>query len=545
MTSALLLVATTLLASSAAAAAQRDTLHTYRPGIDVLDYELTIDLPERGHAIDGRAVLSVRRTAGVDSLILDLIGLRVDSVLVNARATSFGRDSATLRIPLASVAGDSFAVAVRYRGDVSDGLIVGTDSLGRWTGFGDNFASRARYWIPSVDHPSDKATVTWVVRAPSDRTVVANGKLIEETPLPASSGTPERTLTRWRESRPVPVYVMVIAAAPLAAFDLGSDQCGVGEFDRCVPQTVYVAPEVRSDLPGPFGRANDIVRFFSTLIAPYPYEKLAHLQSSTRFGGMENSSAIFYSDRAFRTHTMNEGLIAHETAHQWFGDAVTEREWQHIWLSEGFATYFAALYAEHAHGDSAMRATMAQIRRTVLQAPVVKTNPVIDSTKRDGLDLLNANSYQKGGFTLHMLRDLVGDSAFFRGVRSYFLAHRHGNAMTSDLQRAVEQASGQQLGWFFDQWLRRPGWADVTAAWRWDAAQQRVLLDVEQGATFGAFRFPLTVAITDARGAVHRLRVDVPAQGRVTRELPLTLDAAPTRLELDPDVHLLATFTVR
>src|SRR5678816_4163542 len=114
-----------------------------------------------------------------------------------------------------SVSGDSSSVTVRYGGEPKDGLIIRTDSLGRWTGFGDNWPNRARNWIPSIDHPSDKATVTWTVRAPSDRKVVANGELMEETPLPMRAGSLPRTITRWREDRPIAVYLMVIAAAPL------------------------------------------------------------------------------------------------------------------------------------------------------------------------------------------------------------------------------------------------------------------------------------------------------------------------------------------
>ena len=128
--------------------------------------------------------------------------------------------------------------------------------------------------------------------------------------------------------------------------------------------------------------------------------------------------------------------IAHETAHQWFGDAVTEREWSHLWLSEGFATYFEALWTEHAFGDSAFRAEMAATRAEILGDRVVATRPVIDSAQTDLMQLLNANSYQKGGWTLHMLRTLVGDSAFFRGIRDYYAAHRDGNALTDDLMHA-------------------------------------------------------------------------------------------------------------
>ncbi len=517
----------------------------YRPGIDVTDYAITLDLPQRGASIEGRAVLSVRRWAPVDTLVLDLVALRVDSVLVDEKPATFARTDSLVRIPITRVVGDSFSVTVRYAGEPKDGLIIRTDSAGRWTAFGDNWPNRARNWIPSIDHPSDKATVTWTVRAPSERRVVANGELMEETPLPAQAGSVPRTLTRWRESRPIPVYLMVIAAAPLVYYDLGREGCGVGEFSSCVRQSVYVFAESRDFLPGPFVHAPEMVRLFSELIAPFPYEKLAHLESSTRYGGMENAGAIFYADAPFRRRTMQPGVIAHETAHQWFGDAVTEREWSHVWLSEGFATYFEALWVERFAGDSAFRDEMRQIRQQIFKAPEVASRPVIDTTQTDLMALLNTNSYQKGGWTLHMLRTLVGDSAFFRGLRSYYLANRHSNALTEDLRRAVEASSGRPLGWFFDEWLRRPGFAEVTTSWRYDAAQRRVIATVAQGTRFGAFRFPLTVAITDAAGKEHRATIDVPAVANTTVVVPLQLDAAPRGVAFDPDVRVLATFQAR
>ena len=159
----------------------------YHPGIDVLNYDISIALPDTGRVIEGRAVLTVHRTADVDTLVLDLLHLRVDSVLVDGRAVRPRRDSANVRIPLpaySSTAPDTFEVVVRYGGAVRDGLVMRSDSSGRWTAFGDNWPNRARHWIPGIDHPSDKATFTWRVVAPSERRVVANGDLVEESPQP-------------------------------------------------------------------------------------------------------------------------------------------------------------------------------------------------------------------------------------------------------------------------------------------------------------------------------------------------------------------------
>jgi len=537
------IVVITLFTGGLAAQQPAPSSRPYRPGVDVLDYALSLDLPGTGNRIEGRAVLTVRRTARTDTLVLDLLSLKVDSVLVDGHATRFGRDSSTIRIPLPPGSPDTITIAVRYGGPVTDGLVIRNDTAWGWTAFGDNWPNRGRHWIPSVDHPSDKATVSWTVRAPSRLTVIANGTRLEQAPIDGSN--PPRTVTRWRMNEPIPVYLMVIAAAPLYEYDLGETACGLTLVGRCVHQWAYVEPRLADFLPGPFRSAADIVSYFGSLAGPFPYEKLAHLESSTRFGGMENATAIFYADQPFRKRTMTDRVVAHETAHQWFGDAVTETEWSHLWLSEGFATYFAALWTRKSAGDSAFRADMEEIRRIVLSSRVVAERPVIDTAEQNPMALLNENSYQKGGFVLHMLRATLGDSAFFHGLHRYYERYRNGSALSDDLRRELEASSGTPLGWFFDQWLRRPGFPELTTAWTYDAAAKRVILSITQGGRFGSYRFPLTIEIKTAAGRRVRTRVDVTAQTSTRVTLDPPLDTAPAELGFDPDVELLARIVRR
>ena len=529
---ALCCVAFALTARSGAAQKSRP----YQPAFDVSDYALTLDLPDTGSTIRGNALITVARVARADTLRLDLLDLDVQRVSVDGRDAQFTRtnDGIDIVLPARRATNATFEVSVDYGGAVKDGLIVRQDTAGRWTYFGDNWPNRARHWIPSIDHPSDKATVTWRVRAPAARTVIANGKLVSRKPVG------DRVETVWRETKPIAPYLMVIAAAPLTEYEVGDTACGLAELQRCVPQFVYVAPEQRNFLPGPFARVGEIVQLFSTLVGPFPYEKLAHLQSSTRFGGMENASAIFYADGGFRRGTMRDGVVAHETAHQWFGDAVTERDWPHLWLSEGFATYFAALWTRAAYGDSAFRADMQGIRRTVLSdSQAVTKHPVVDTIETNLMNLLNANSYQKGGFVLHMLRDQVGEGAFFSAIKEYYKKNRHATALTDDLQAEMERASQQKLGWFFDQWLRKPGYPTVQATWRYNADNHEVVIDVAQGGSFGEYEFPITVAAVDSAGALHRSSGRMkPGSGPM--QLRIALATPPASVVLDPEVELLA-----
>jgi aminopeptidase N len=512
----------------------------YELGVDVLDYDVRLELPDTGAFLRGDVTVTVRRAPSLATLRLDLVhSLRVRSVEVNGRIVRASHGADRLEIPLANAKGDTVRVRVLYDGFVRDGLVVRKDSLGRWTWFGDNWPDRTRQWLPTVDHPSDKATVSWTVHAPAARTVVANGAWLGTRRLAGRDAG--RAETRWREAHPIAPYLMVIAAGPLVKYDL-TPGCTGGQPARCVPQSVYVLPENRSWLPGAFSAASPIVGFFEALVAPFPYEKLAHLQSSTRFGGMENATAIFYNGKLFPEQAVSERVIAHETAHQWFGDAVTEREWAHLWLSEGFADYFAALWTRHAHGDSAFNATMRGIRAKILADSVVAVRPVIDTAQTDYLELLNANSYQKGSYVLYLLHRELGDSAFFGGVRSYYAAHRDGTALTDDLRGALERSSGRPLAKFFDQWLRRPGVAEPSIGWAYDASTGGVSVFVLQDSA-RAYTFPLAAAITDGAGGAHRVELVVPAEPRATIALPGRFTEKPRAIGFDPDSVLLGRIT--
>jgi aminopeptidase N len=279
-----------------------------------------------------------------------------------------------------------------------------------------------------------------------------------------------------------------------------------------------------------------MLEYYSGLVAPYPYEKLAHVQSSTRFGGMENATTIFYSEDPIANGRDIEGTVAHETAHQWFGNAVTPSDWPHLWLSEGFATYFGMLFFEHADGVGKFREEMERDRLQVVRSAEV-ARPVIDQSETDLFKLLNVNNYQKGAWVLHMLRGLVGDDAFFAGVREYYRQHEHRTATTTDFRTAIERAAGRDLGWFFDQWLSRPGFPRLRVTSQWDAAARAVDITIEQtqSTSWPTFRLPLTIDV-DADGGTVRRAVDMDER-RETVRVPLT--GAPGRITLDPDGWLL------
>lgn len=516
-----------------------DSTHPYRPGVDVTSYAFALTLPRTGSAIEARATVRFLRRASVDTLVLDLLKLTVDSVLVAGKPRAFVRDSATVRIPLVPTDGLSPQAVVVYHGEPADGLIITEDAARGWSAFGDNWPNRGRNWLASVDHPSDKATVSWTVVAPTELTIVANGVEKSRTTLPNGLAR-----TQFEIAAPIPTYLMVLAAAKMVATPLVK-LCPVAVKAFCVPQNVYTFPNEKTYAPGPFADAAKIVEYFARTVGPFAYEQLNHLQSATRFGGMENATAIFYSDNAFKNRNVGLQLIAHETAHQWFGDAVTPRRWQDLWLSEGFASYFAPLYLRHSEGDSAFRVAMRRIRDEILADSVVARRPVVDTVgAKAPLTLLNTNSYQKGAFVLHMLRAETGDSAFFQGIRDYSRTFRNGTATTDDLQLAMEGRAGALLDSFFDQWLYRPGYADLNVQWRWDAAARVAVVTVRQGLRFGPFKVPLVVAFRDAAGKQELHTLHLTGEELQIISQPLSGIGVPTSVVLDPNVELLAKLTL-
>lgn len=548
-------------------AGRNDAPETYlEDGFDALHYEIELALPRGAGAIEGHAVIGLMPERLLSEVRLDFTGLRVDEVSVDDVPTDQFTllDGVLVITPdQALPAGREARIAVRYSGVPDDGLILGNTVHGRPSAFVDNWPNRTRFWLPSADHPSDKATARLTVHAPAEWQLIANGRLIGRpfstppgTPLvdalearragsggsdADASGPVERRTWIWQTDVPHPTYTLVVGGAELAIDTVGLAACGSApaspRVDGCVEVTTWLYPEDAESGAASFGRAAEMVDFFSDVIGPFPYEKLAHVQSSTRFGGMENSSAIFYDQGAIAAGRNIETTVSHETAHQWFGDSVTEADWSHLWLSEGFATYFGHVFFEYADGADDFARRMAQVRETWF-ASRDTLNPVIGEGD-DLFALLNRNNYQKGAAVLHMLRDEVGDEAFFEAISIYYARFVDRTVLTEDLQAVFEETTGRDLGWFFEQWLRAPGYPLLKAS---TAASSQGGLEVTvtqlQGDHAPRFRLSLTLAIS-GEGVPAGTRRRVELSGETSRfsfpDLP-----ADARVQLDPDQVLLA-----
>jgi aminopeptidase N len=275
--------------------------------------------------------------------------------------------------------------------------------------------------------------------------------------------------------------------------------------------------------------------FFTERIGPYSYEKLANVEAAGLTGGTEHASAIFYGEKGV---TNGRGPVVHEVAHQWWGNAVTERDWDDVWLSEGFATYFTMLFTEHLFGRDAFVGSLRASRQTVFETErQLPDTPVIHRNLSDMGRVLNQLVYQKGGWVLHMLRGLVGTEAFWQGIREYYRRYRNSNAATDDFRAVMETASGKDLGWFFSQWLTRPGSPVLEGSWRYDAARKQVDVELSQVQNGEPYRLPIEIGLVMRAGDLPRVeRVEL--SGRRST-FTVAADAEPASVVVDPDTWLL------
>jgi aminopeptidase N len=480
--------------------------------------------------------------AGVTEAFLDLAsasngkGMTVSAVTVDGKPIAFTHEKGRIKLPLdpPSTENERRTFTISYRGVPAGGLKIGPNKYKERTFFSNNWPDKAHQWLPVIDHPYDKATSEFVVTAPAKYQVVANGLLREVVDL--GDG---RRRTHWKQSIPIAAWLNALGVAQFAVRHAGPV--------RGVPIQVWVFHQDRDvGIPALEVPAKKAVEFFSEAVGPFPYEKLANVQAVGFSGGMELASSIFYGERNV-TGPGVPALVAHEIAHQWFGDSVTEKDWDDVWLSEGFATYFALLYSEHYDGRDAFVRGLKQSRETVfrVERQGEKQSPrlaILHDNLTDTNRILNQLVYQKGGWTLHMLRGQVGTDPFWAGIREYYKGFRDGNATSEDLRKVMEKQSGQDLGWFFQQWLKRPGSPVVEGNWRYDATAKKVVVELTQKQPGDPYRLPLEIGLTrDGVAAPKVTRVEFT---KAAQTFEIDADTEPTAVTLDPNTWVLmqATF---
>lgn len=416
---------------------------------DITSYNLNVELQDETDSITVGEIVRYRLTdPNCKEIVLDLIGpnaatkkgMTVTIVTCSSLPGKVVYRQEGNRVIIAAQKDTAKQwFYVQYKGIPADGMIIGKNKFGERTFFSDNWPDRAAHWIACVNHPADKATFVWKVEAPSHYTVTGNGLLTMEN----NTWDGHKAWT-FIEENPIPVKVAAI---------------GVARFDRilsgnvgCVPVYKYFYPQSAENKYYKFDNATEILRFYSSLIGEYSFRKLANVQSTTMFGGMENAGNIFYDEGRVDDDQSIEALVAHEIAHQWFGNTVTEKSYAHVWLSEGFATFLTHYYLEKKYGKDTLRKRLKDDWAKVNSYSRAYPSPVVNNTK-NYMTLLNPLSYQKGALFLQTLRERLGDETFFKILRSFYSNYKFKNADTEDFRSEVEAITRKDWKEFFNDWL--------------------------------------------------------------------------------------------
>lgn len=495
--------------------------------IDVEKYHLKININDSTDVIHAEANVDVYLKGRISAYHLDLVqqdengkGMKVHSMVANGDTLQFHQQQNAIIFSPEKFPQDSmFRLEIRYSGIPKDGLIISKNKFGNRTFFGDNWPNRAHHWFPCNDHPSDKAFVSYDITCPAYYDVTANGKLIKENEVDGLKNFQYETIV------PIPTKVMVFGAAKFSYKALDPVEN--------IPVSMWMYPENDKKGFNDFALAGPILKFFMDKIGPYPYAKLANVQSTTRFGGMENAGNIFYSENAVKGDRSAESLIAHEIVHQWFGNSASESDWPHLWLSEGFATYLTHVCMHEQYGDEVFKKRLKADRKQIIDFSKEYFHPVVDSTAENLMVLLNANSYQKGGWFLHMLHHKVGEEIFWKGVRNYYKKYTLSNATTEDFIRVMEAESGLELMDFAHQWLRNPGHPQLKIAAQFK--KSTVILELQQMQEF-VFDFPIEVMIIGKDNQRKKITLKLSEKNF---EKTIELDFKPTEVQWDPEVKLL------
>jgi len=501
--------------------------------IDVTYYGLDLRLTHTPNYLRGAATIRLKSTAAsLNQFFLDLKPqLTVDSVTSAGRRLSFTRstDRVTITSPNPLSLGQALSLTVYYQGNPASQSGFGSFAFST---HGPNNAPviwslsepyGASDWFPCKDTPADKADSSAVSITADKRFVsVSNGLLLGTTDNPDSTRT-----YRWRNSYPIAQYLISLAMTDYTRYDTPFTYQG-----QTLPVTHYVYPETLPSIRANLDRTTDMLRVFSELFGPYPFlrEKYGHAQFGWG-GGMEHQTLS--SMGAWST-----SIIAHELAHQWFGDKITCRDWQSIWLNEGFASYAEALYAEASGGRSSYATTMNNFLRGARNAR--GSLYVQDISSVD--NIFDGNrTYSKGATVLHMLRWVLGDDRFFRTLRAYAEAPNlaYNTAVTEDFQAIAQQVSGQNLDYFFRQWIRGEGYPTYRAMVSAGTSASTITVRLEQrNATAtnpASFTMPVQMRIQSAAGDTMVTVLN----DRADQTYTLPTRGAVTGVVIDPDNWLL------
>ena len=517
----------------------------FAPEPEVRMLHLTLDVtPDfKAFSVAGQATLQfkvLRRP--VSELRLDAVRLKVTSVTATEKLAGWQATDDHLILTFAKPLKPEQAagVTIAYSAEPKEGLYFRTPEQGYKPGdthlFSQGEESEARHWYPCFDSPNVKFTSEVTCHVPTGMTVISNGRLVEQK-KDAAGGL---TAFHWSQEKPHANYLITLVAGYLSQLE--------GRHGK-VPLTFYTPVSEAGEAATSFRHTDDIMKFLEQEIGvPYPWVKYAQVcVNDFVAGGMENTSATTLTDSTLFTDASenlhdSDALVAHEMAHQWFGDLVTCKDWCHTWLNEGFATYYEALYRGHRQGRDAMLLEFQQSARQITSMGE-DTTPIVRRVYNQPRDMFNYLAYPKGSWVLRMLRADLGDDLFHRSIKTYLERFQYGSVGTEDLRGVIEEISGRSFDQFFDQWLYHGHFPEIEAAYSWDESAKLAKLAIKQTQKLSdnvqLFRVPLKVRFKGKFGMTERVMTVAQAEENFTYKLA----SAPETVRLDPDCELLAKLT--
>lgn len=511
---------------------------------DAKHYQIRTSFDRKAKSITGETTVTLQPLKDdYKTVELDAVGLRISKVTTEPSGNSLSFSSTTngtvlVQLDRSYSRSEELSIRVLYTATPKKGIyFVASDedhSAQIWT---QGEPDEARHWFPSFDFPSDKATTEQILTVENGETVIANGEFLGKK-------NEANGMVTWHFKMPVPHSVYLVSFV-------------VGKYSRIdddrgpIPMAFYTYPGREQTAKAAFDKTAEMISTFERLTGvKFPFNKYDQtIVSGFTFGGMENITATTYADQEIFLHDLDFGkplvtdLVSHELAHSWFGNLVTCNNWAELWLNEGFATFMEAAYREAAFGRENYLAKIRMDAGTFLMQDAV-------TNRRHGLFNLRAGevdklfddssvTYSKGGVVLHMLREEIGNEAFWKGVKIYLDRHRLQTVRTTDLIKAMEEASGKELDWFFDQWVFSSGAPRISIAPAYIARTRSISLSISQtqkedAIVPGAFQLPLSLSISTPKGVIRKDVVLHTRSEVITVELP----ARPTSFEVVDDMKV-------
>ncbi len=495
-------------------------------GFNVLNYDLNISINASQHTITGMVEAQVLAEVSLSQIQYELVSLTVDSVKVNNNPAVFTHQNGIITINLNIPAEQNFSTKVYYHG----APVLSNDGYGNGMTFLSNQVftvsdpNASRYWWPCYDHPWDKAIVNQHIRIRSDWKVACNGlrTQIEDH----GDGT---STHHWIGSNPMATYLVCLTSADFAE---------VNEVFQSIPLQNFVLPNQVNTATLLFGDMPQMMEAFSEAYGPYPFEKYGNAVANiSTFAAMEHQTMTTIGASYIQNNNTCKYIVAHEMAHQWFGNCLTPLTWKDVWLSESFATYSEAIYAEHQLGFEGMKNYVLSSFQLYYKnwSHSYGDQVIYDPTY---LNYFTPPEYEKGASVLHMLRLTVGNTNFFNILQTYFNTYHNSNVITTEFKDICEQVSGQNLDQFFTQWIFKKGLPSFEYALFFDSNRQNAKIFIKSLTSEDSNPFYVKVPINfeSTNGTKDSLIVNASPNGNV---FDFSMNAGIANYEFDSNNWIL------